>query len=195
MPDERRSFVAPRGQISVTALPLVHVVAVARNGVIGGDNRLLWRLKGDMAHFKRCTMGRPMIMGRKTFDSIGKPLPGRETIVITRDQGYRREGVLVAHDLEGALRLAEEAAGRLGATEIAVVGGGEIYRQTLAQAARIELTEVALEPDGDTFFPKLDPALWRETRREPHKADRAAGDEADYAFVTYEQITNGRGDR
>lgn len=172
-------------------LPLVQVVAVARNGVIGGDNRLLWRLKGDMAHFRRCTMGRPMIMGRKTFDSIGKPLPGRETIVLTRDLGFAREGVLVAHDLESALTLAAEAARRLGAGEIAVVGGAEIYRQTLGLAAKIELTEVVLEPEGDAHFPELDSAVWRETRREAHCANMETGDEADYAFVTYERITNG----
>lgn len=179
----------------MTGLPLVLVVAVARNGVIGGDNRLLWRLRGDMAHFRRCTMGRPMIMGRKTFDSIGKPLPGRETIVVTRDPDYRREGVLVAHDIESALELADVAAARLGASEIAIVGGGEIYRQTLDRAARIELTEVALEPEGDVFFPELSPDQWRETRREPHRADSGAGDEADYAFVTYDRVTNQRRDR
>jgi dihydrofolate reductase len=179
----------------VIARPLVLVVAVARNGVIGGENRLLWRLKGDMAHFKRCTMGRPMIMGRKTFDSIGKPLPGRETIVLTRDPAYARDGVLVAHDLERALELAEKAADRLGADEIAIVGGGEIYSQTLPRAARIEFTEVALEPEGDAYFPEMDPGAWRETHREPHSANLEAGDEADYAFVTYDRITNGRADR
>jgi dihydrofolate reductase len=179
----------------VSALRLVLIVAVARNGVIGGDNRLLWRLKGDMAHFRRCTMGKPMIMGRKTFASIGRPLPGRETIVLTRDPGYRPEGVRVASDLSAALALAAEAARRLGADEIVIAGGGEIYRQTLDKAVRIEMTEVALEPDGDTDFPEMDPGAWRETRREPHLADRDAGDEADYAFITYERITNGRADR
>lgn len=174
------------------ALPLVQIVAVARNGVIGGDNRLLWRLKGDMLHFRRCTMGRPMIMGRKTFDSIGKALPGRETIVLTREPGFLREGVLIAHDLEAALLLAGEAANRLGADEVAVVGGAEIYRQTLDLAAKIELTDVALEPEGDAFFPELDEKVWRETRRETHRANVDAGDEVDYAFVTYERITNGR---
>src|SRR5207244_1271119 len=108
---------------------------------------------------------------------------------------YRPEGVLVAHDLEAALQLAEAAADRLSASEIAVVGGGEIYRQTLARSNRIELTEVALEPDGDAYFPEIDPDAWRETRREAHRADRDAGDEADYAFVTYDRITNGRADR
>ena len=110
----------------MSALRLVLIVAVARNGVIGGDNRLLWRLKGDMAHFRRCTMGKPMIMGRKTFASIGRPLPGRETIVLTRDPGYRQEGVRVAPDLSAAFALAAEAAQRLGADEIVIAGGGEI---------------------------------------------------------------------
>jgi dihydrofolate reductase len=148
-----------------------------------------------MAHFRRCTMGRPMIMGRKTFDSIGKALPGRETIVLTREPGFLGEGVLVAHDLESALTLAAEAAKRLGAEEVAVVGGGEIYRQTLDLAAKIELTEVALDPEGDASFPELDRKVWRETRREPHRANMDVGDEADYAFVTYERITNGRAHR
>jgi len=179
----------------LSGLRLVLVVAVARNGVIGGDNRLLWRLKGDMAHFKRCTMGKPMIMGRKTFASIGRPLPGRETIVLTRDPDYRQDGVRVAADLPAALTLATEAAQRLGADEIVIVGGGEIYRQTLDKAARIEMTEVALEPDGDTYFPEMAPGAWRETWRETHLANREADDEADYAFVTYERITNGRADR
>ncbi|MDB5641262.1 MAG: dihydrofolate reductase family protein [Hyphomicrobiales bacterium] len=179
----------------MSARPLVLIVAVARNGVIGGDNRLLWRLKGDMAHFRRCTMGKPLIMGRKTFESIGKPLPGREMIVLTRDPEYRPDGVLVAADLQAALKLAEAAADRVGAGEIVVAGGGEIYRQTLDKAARIEMTEVALEPDGDTYFPEMDPGHWQETRREPHLADREAGDEADYVFVTYDRITNGRADR
>lgn len=177
------------------SLPLVFVVAVARNGVIGGDNRLLWRLKSDMAHFKACTMGRPMIMGRKTFDSIGKPLPGRETIVVTRDRDYWREGVRVAHGVDEAIALAGEAAARLGAQEIAVVGGGEIYRQLLDRAARIELTEVALQPDGDAHFPELDRRQWRETRRDERSANPAAGDEADFTFVTYDRITNPSGDR
>ena len=171
------------------SLPLVLVVAVAKNGVIGGDNRLLWRLKGDMKHFKACTMGRPMIMGRKTFQSIGKPLPGRETIVLTRDRSFSVEGVLVAHDLEQALDLAQQAASRLGADEIAVVGGGEIYAQTLALAQRVEWTEVDLEPQGDAFFPPLDPAQWRQGLRQDQPRNPEAGDEAAYAFVTYERIT------
>lgn len=169
--------------------PLVFVVAVARNGVIGGDNRLLWRLKGDMRHFKALTMGRPMIMGRKTFQSIGRPLPGRETIVVTRDRAFAAEGAIVAHDVEEAIAAAETAAARLGAAEIAVVGGGEIYAALLGRAARVELTEVELSPEGDARFPALDPAEWREVGREPHRADPAAGDEADYAFVTYDRVT------
>ncbi len=170
-------------------LPLVLIVAVARNRVIGSDNRLLWKLSGDMRHFKAITMGHPMIMGRKTYDSIGRPLPGRETIVVSRDSSYQPVGVMVANDIETALLLGQAAAVRLGAPEIAVVGGGEIYRQTLDQAARVELTEVDLAPKGDTHFPPLDPAHWQERGRVAHKRDLAAGDEADYAFVTYDRIT------
>ena len=174
------------------SLPLIFIVAVAKNGVIGGDNKLLWRLSGDLKRFKALTMGKPMIMGRKTFDSIGKPLPGRETIVVTRDAGWRHEGVQVARDLAGALALAQAAAERMGASEITVVGGGEIYRQLLPQADRIEWTEVDLAPEGDALFPPLDPKEWRESAREAHLRRPEAGDEADYAFVSYQRITNGR---
>ncbi|MDB5596002.1 MAG: diacylglycerol kinase [Hyphomicrobiales bacterium] len=170
-------------------LRLVIVAAVARNRVIGGDNRLLWKLSADMRHFKSLTMGKPLVMGRKTFESIGRPLPGRETIVVTRDTSYAREGILVAGDLAAALAQAESAAARLGADEIVIAGGGEIYAQTMGQADRMELTEVDLTPKGDTLFPEIDAACWREARRETHPADLAKGNEAGFAFVTYDRIT------
>lgn len=173
------------------SLPLVFIVAVAKNGVIGGDNKLLWRLSGDLKRFKALTMGKPMIMGRKTFDSIGKPLPGRTTIVVTRDASWRHEGVEVAHHLDEALALGEAAAASMGASEIAVVGGAEIYRQLLPKAARVEWTEVDLMPEGDARFAPLDPKEWREVAREAHTRNPEAKDEADYAFVTYQRITNG----
>ena len=173
------------------SLPLVFIVAVAKNGVIGGDNKLLWRLSGDLKRFKRLTMGKPMIMGRKTFDSIGKPLPGRTTIVVTRDRGWQHEGVEVARTLDEAVRLGEAAAQKMGAAEIAVVGGAEIYRQLLPQAARIEWTEVDLTPEGDARFAPLDPKDWQVVAQEAHARNPEAGDEADYAFVTYQRITNG----
>ena len=169
-------------------LPLVLVVAAGRNRVIGGDNRLLWRISSDMRRFRRLTMGKPMVMGRKTFESIGKALPGRETIVVTRDAAFSADGVLAAGSIDDALRLAGEAAARLGAREIVIVGGGEIYRQTIDHADRIEMTEVGLAPDGDTFFPVIDAAVWKETAREAHAKDTEAGDEADFAFVTHVRV-------
>jgi dihydrofolate reductase len=165
-------------------LPVVLVVAVARNGVIGGDNRLLWKLPSDMRRFKALTMGKPLVIGRRTYESIGRPLPGRETIVISRDPLYRPDGVIVASDVPGALAAANEAAGRLGADEIMIVGGGEIYRQTMDLADRVELTEVDLAPEGDTYFPAIDAERWIEIGREAH-AGGQAGNEAGFAFVTY----------
>ena len=126
-----------------------------------------------------------MVMGRKTFASIGRPLPGRETIVVTRDQDFAAEGALVAHSLEAALTLAAERAAAMGADAIVIAGGGEIYAQTIGRADRLAITEVALEPEGDARFPPIDPLLWREVRRET--AERGPRDEADFAFVDYER--------
>jgi dihydrofolate reductase len=169
----------------VTRTPLLLVAAVARNGVIGADNRLLWRLSSDLKRFKVRTLGKPLVMGRKTFESIGRPLPGRETIVVTRDQNFSAEGVLVAHDLAAALALAEDRAAAMGADAVVIAGGGELYAQTIDAADRLALTEVALAPNGDAVFPRIDPALWREVRREP--GVRGPNDDADFAFVDYER--------
>lgn len=169
----------------VTKLPLVLVAAVARNRVIGGGNRLLWRLPGDLKRFKALTLGKPLVMGRKTFMSIGRPLPGRETIVLTRDPAFRAEGVLVAQNLEAALALAEDRAQAMGADAVVIAGGGELYRATIDRAERLAVTEVALAPEGDTRFPEIDPAQWREVRREP--GVRGPKDEADFCFVDYER--------
>jgi dihydrofolate reductase len=128
-------------------------------------------------------MGKPLIMGRKTFQSIGRPLPGREIIVVTRDATFASEGALVAHSLEAALALAAERAAAMGADAIVVAGGGELYAQTIPRAARLAITEVALEPRGDVRFPAIDPGVWREVRREP--GERGQNDEADFAFVEY----------
>ncbi len=165
--------------------PLILVAAVARNGIIGADNRLLWRLSSDLKRFKALTMGKPLVMGRKTFQSIGRTLPGRETIVVTRNATFSPQGAIVAHSLEAALALAAERAGALGAEEIVVAGGGELYAQTIGRAARLAITEVALEPQGDTRFPPIIPVEWREVRRE--KGERGPNDEADFAFVEYER--------
>jgi dihydrofolate reductase len=141
------------------------VVAVARNGVIGRDNRLPWRLPDDMAYFKRVTMGHPVIMGRRTYESIGKPLPGRKNIVVTHNAGYEAPGCVVVHSLEDAWRTAE------GSDEACVIGGTSLFEETLATADLIHLTEVEADVEGDTYFPPLDRSRWRETEVSRHPAD------------------------
>ena len=141
------------------------IVAVADNGVIGRDNSLPWHLPDDLKRFKRLTMGKPIVMGRKTFDSIGKPLPGRQNIVVTRDTNYRRDGVTVVHDADAALR----AAGAV--PEIMVIGGAELFRTLLPRAGRLHLTRVHGNIDGDVVWPALDERAWRVVERESHSAD------------------------
>jgi dihydrofolate reductase len=171
----------------VSAPVVALVAAVARNGVIGSGGALPWRLSSDLKRFKALTMGKPLVMGRKTYESIGRALPGRTTIVVTRDRGFAAEGVAVAADVDEALRLAEAAARAAGADEIVVAGGGEIYAQTIGRAGRLYLTEVNLAPEGDARFPAVDPTRWREVARE--RGVRGPRDEADFAFVTYERTT------
>ena len=166
-------------------LPLALVVAMGRNRVIGRDGALPWRLRSDLQHFKALTVGRPVIMGRKTFQSIGKPLPGRENVVVTRDAGFSAEGVHVASSLEGAVRIAQDLAGQSGAERISVIGGGEIYAQALPLADTLFVTEVDAAPEGDAFFPLIDPKIWRETSREEHET--GAHDDHTFAFVTFEK--------
>lgn len=166
-------------------LPLSIVVAVADNGVIGGDNRLLWRLKSDLRRFRELTWGKPIIMGRKTFQSIGKPLPGRTTIVLTRNETFALEaealGVKCAGTWTAALAGAEEAAANMKADGIAVVGGAEVYALALPQTEVIHLTEVHASPEGDTRFPAFAREDFYETFREAHLA--AGEDEYPYTFV------------
>jgi dihydrofolate reductase len=164
---------------------LAIVAAVARNGVIGANNGLPWRLKTDMKRFKALTWGKPLVMGRKNFQSIGRPLPGRETIVVSRDRAFAPSGVIIAHELGAALDLASERARAMGADEIIVAGGGEIYAQTIAAASRLFITEVALDAKGDVRFPPIELGRWREVRRE--KGERGPRDEADFTFVDYER--------
>lgn len=153
------------------------IAAVARNGVIGRDNGLAWHLSSDLKRFKALTMGKPMLMGRRTWDSIGRPLPGRRTLVLTRDTGFRAEGVETVHDWDSALA----AAG----AELMVVGGAEIYALALPHADRLHLTEVEAEPAGDVRFPAFDRARFRETFREAHPA--GPRDEHAFAFVDWER--------
>jgi dihydrofolate reductase len=166
-------------------MPLVSlIVAAAANGVIGCDNQMPWHLPEDLAHFKRLTLGHPVVMGRKTYESIlaalGKPLPGRTNIVVTRQAGFAAPGCIVAASLDAALAAAARAA-----EEIFVIGGAEIYRLALERADRVYLTRIDAAFDGDATFPALDPAAWRETERENHPpvCGRAFG----FAFLRYER--------
>ena len=167
----------------MTALPIALVAAVARNGVIGAHNRLAWKLPTDLKRFRALTLGKPLVMGRKSFNSIGRPLPGRETVIVTRNPDFRAPGAQVAGTLDAALALAAQIAQAMGAEAIIVAGGGEIYAQTIGRADRLFVTEVDLAPDGDATFPLIDPALWREIGRE--RGVRTARDEAGFAFVDY----------
>lgn len=157
---------------------IVLIAAVARNRVIGKDNQLLWHLPEDMQHFRTLTAGCTVIMGRKTWESLPerfRPLPGRRNIVVTRQGDYRAPGAELAHGLESALAL-------LGADETAfVIGGADIYGQTLGRAQRLEITEVDLAPAGDTWFPEIPVADWRETARQSGVSQNGTA----YAFVTY----------
>jgi dihydrofolate reductase len=140
------------------------IAAAARNGVIGIDNRLPWRLPEDLRCFKRLTMGKPVVMGRKTWESLGRPLPGRVNIVVSRNPNVRAVGAEVFSDLEAALRRAQALAADTGVPEVMVIGGETIYRQALPLAQRIYLTEVDLSPEGDAWFPPLAPEAWRQMR-------------------------------
>lgn len=156
---------------------LTLIVARARNGVIGKDNAMPWKIPGEQAYFKRVTMGHPIIMGRKTWESIGRPLPGRRSIVISRNSALAAPGAEVAPGLDAAL------ARCVGATEAFVIGGAELYRIALPSADRLLITEIDHDFDGDTYFPAPDPAQWREVARDHH----ARSDERPFAvdFVEY----------
>ena len=160
------------------------MVAAASNGVIGRDNELPWHLPKDLQYFKQTTMGKPVIMGRKTFDSIGRPLPGRANIVVTRQQNYQAEDVQVVHSLEQGLALAQQLAAEKSVDEVMVIGGAELYRQSLPSIERVYLTKVHAEVEGDAFFPNLDKA-WQCVSEEKHLA--CERNPYDYSFCVYER--------
>ena len=170
---------------SKPAVGVTFVVAVADNDVIGQGGGLPWRLRSDMQHFRAATMGKPVVMGRKTYLSIGKPLAGRTNIVVSRDRAFTAPGVLVAPSIEAALTVARGDALRRGAAEIAVIGGADIYAQTMTAADRLVVTRVHLRPGGDTKFPSVDPNVWKEVERAEHRA--GPHDEADFTIVVYER--------
>jgi dihydrofolate reductase len=164
-------------------MEIVLIVAAAENGVIGAGGTIPWRLKTDQQRLKAMTMGKPVVMGRKTFISLRRPLPGRTNIVITRDTSFRAPGAVTTTSLANALAVATGDALRRFATEIAVIGGAEIYAQSLDIADRLEVTEVHLRPEGDTHFAAIDPARWQEVARVRNPA--GPDDSADFSYATY----------
>lgn len=164
--------------MSEAAPEITLVVARADNGVIGKEGRLPWHLPADLRHFKEVTMGTPMIMGRRTFDSLPGLLPGRRHVVLTRDPDWRAEGVEVAHSVGETLQLA-------GGDYVSVIGGAEIFALFEPLATAVELTEVHCEAEGDTRMPAFDPAIWHETTRVDHPAE---GGRAAYSFVRLERL-------
>jgi dihydrofolate reductase len=160
------------------------VVAKSENDVIGRDGDLPWRLCADLRHFKATTLGHPLVMGRKTHESIGRPLPGRHNIVVTRQADYLAAGCTVTGSLEQAIIAAHPA------TEIMIIGGAALYAAALPRAERIYLTEVHAEITGDTYFPPIDRDAWRELERERHEADES--NDHDYSFVVLERVRRPR---
>ncbi len=156
-------------------MTITMVAAVGRNGVIGRDGDLAWRNSEDLQHAKRLTLGRTLVMGRRTFDSIGRPLPGRRTIVITRQTDWSYEGVTVTHSVDQALAAA-------GCAEVVIFGGGDLYAQLIDRADRLEITHVEAEPGGDVYFPTIDPTVWRQTHREQRDG---------FAWATYQRSADG----
>jgi len=161
------------------------IAGVAENGVIGSDQTIPWRVPSDMAFFKKTTLGKPIIMGRKQYETVGKPLPGRTNIVITRQQDYQPEGVLVVHDIDAALARAQEIAVADGVDEIMIIGGGELYAQMMERADRLYITHIDLSPDGDVRFPAITPEKWSVVDL-PEVAP-SPKDEASYRVKVYER--------
>jgi dihydrofolate reductase len=158
------------------------IVAVAENGVIGREGGLPWRLSGDLRYFKAVTMGKPIIMGRKTFESIGRPLPGRPNLVVSRNRGFSSDGIEVFDGLDVAVAHAEG----LGLGEVMVIGGAGLYEAALKLADRIYLTEVHAAVEGDVTFPAFERAGWTETSRERHSASEK--DDHDHSFVVFDRV-------
>ena len=165
---------------------LAIIVAAARNGVIGRNNALPWYLPGDLQYFKRITMGKPVVMGRKTFESIGRPLPGRTNVVVSRDPHFSAEGIKTVHSLDEALELAADIALIDGVDELVVIGGEQIYLEALPRARRLYLTEVHADVEGDARLPSVRWEEWREVSRERHSAQGA--NPYDYSFVVFERL-------
>ena len=167
------------------SIRLAMMVAKASNNVIGRNNKLPWYLPNDLKYFKQVTFGKPVIMGRKTWESLGKPLPGRTNIVITRQSGFQAEGAKVVATLDEAIAMAENVAFIDGQEEAVIMGGAEIYALALPRADRLYLTEVHAQVEGDTWFPEYDATEWNEIGREDFQAE--GPNPYDYSFVVYER--------
>jgi dihydrofolate reductase len=161
------------------------IAAVAENGVIGKGGQLPWHIKSEFRYFRDTTIGKPIVMGRRSFESLGKPLPKRANIIVTRDPEFKVEGAIVTHSLEDGIRIAQDIAQKDGVDEIFIGGGSEIYRLSLPGADRLYLTEVHMTPEGDTLFPAFDRSEWQEVKREFHKA--GDGETADYTITVLER--------
>ncbi|MEN8185819.1 MAG: dihydrofolate reductase [Bacteroidota bacterium] len=159
---------------------LTIIAAIAENNALGKDNQLIWHLPADLKRFKKVTSGHHVIMGRKTFDSLGKPLPNRTTIIITRKNDYHVEGCLTANSLDEAIELARAD------KDPYILGGAEIYKQAMAVADKLDLTFIHHKFEADAFFPEIDKSVWKETSRQDYKADEK--NKYDYSFVSYEKI-------
>jgi dihydrofolate reductase len=158
------------------------IAAIASNNALGKDNDLIWYLPADLKRFKKVTTGHYILMGRNTFESIGRPLPNRTTIIITRNKNYFKEGCLIANSLEQAIEMAKPAA------QIFIIGGAQIYKETIAKevAVQLDITLVHHNFEADVFFPEIDPKVWKEVAREDYKADEK--NDYDYSFVSYQKI-------
>lgn len=168
------------------ALRLASIVAVADNGVIGCDNKIAWKIRSEMLYFRDKTLGHPVIMGRKTFNDLGKPLPKRPNIVVTRDAGFQADGVIVRHSLEDAVKAGQDEARRLGVDTVFIGGGSEIYALAMPYIDRLYYTEIHLSPEGDARFPAFDRADFRETFREYHP--KKDGEDAAYTITVLDRI-------
>jgi dihydrofolate reductase len=165
------------------------IAGVAENGVIGSEQTIPWRVPSDMAFFKQTTMGKPIIMGRKQFETVGRPLPGRSNIVVTRQKDYAAEGVLVVHDLDAAIETASRIARADGVDEIMIIGGGELYAQLIARADRLYISHIELAPAGDVRFPAIVPEQWVVV--DVPEVMPSPRDEASYRVKVYERRTAG----
>ena len=160
------------------------IAAIAKNNALGKDNDLIWHLPADLKRFKKITSGHHILMGRNTFESIGKPLPNRTTIIITRNKNYFKDGCLIAHSIEDALDLVEND------ENIFIIGGAQIYKETIAKGLvdQLDITQVHQEFEADAFFPEIDLNIWEEVKREDYKADEK--NKYDYSFISFRKKTN-----